>query len=256
MWFRRGQVRANAPSETKRLREEHATPISDISRSAGRDRLQERVNALRWFHQIDFGGGVLAPGPVKIEWLRAQADAYFSVALDGMSVLDIGCWDGFNSFEAARRGARRVLATDHYVWNTPDKGDRQSFELARAHLAPEVEIKDIDLFDLTPATVGTFDIVLFCGIFYHLRNPFLVLEQISKLVEQTLILETHLDAADVDRPAMIFYPSSELSNDDTNWWGPNRACIEAMLRDVGFPRITFRENPAHPSGRGIFHARR
>ena len=71
-----------------------------------------------------------------------------------------------------RRGAARVLATDHFAWSDLFWGDRRSFELARTHLAPGVEVMDIDLADLTPARIGQFDVVLFAGVFYHLRHPF------------------------------------------------------------------------------------
>lgn len=75
----------------------------------------------------------------------------------------------------------------------------------------------IDVMDLAPETVRTFDIVLFAGVLYHLRNPFLAIELVARLAKETLIVETHLDAIDVSRPAMIFYPGRELNNDPTNW---------------------------------------
>ncbi|MBB4003063.1 DUF1698 domain-containing protein [Aurantimonas endophytica] len=217
--------------------------------------LAAQVNALPWHHQIDFGNGILSPGKAPISLFREQAEIYFRDIITGKSFLDIGCWDGFNSFEARRRGASRVLAADHFAWSDQCWGDRASFELARKHLAPEVEAIDIDLPDMTPDTVGRFDVVLFAGVFYHLRHPFLVLENIARLSKEWLIIETHMDAANVPQPAMIFYPTTELANDPTNWWGPNRACVEAMLRDVGFPHVEFTPNPQHPN-RGIFRAKR
>ena len=126
------------------------------------------------------------------------------------------------------------------------------FELARSHLAPSVEVMDIDIADLTPERVGRFDIALFAGVLYHLRHPLITLEQIARLADM-LIVETWLDARDQERPMMVFYPGSELANDHTNWWGPNRACVEAMLRDVGFPGVAFTPHPVYPE-RGIFHA--
>jgi tRNA (mo5U34)-methyltransferase len=217
--------------------------------------LQRKINQLPWFHQIDFGEGVLSPGISKIDILRSQADIYFSTGIEGKSFLDIGCWDGFNSFEAKRRGASRVLATDHYAWSQPCWGDRRSFELARAHIEPEVEVLDIDLPDLTPSRVGQFDVVLFAGVLYHLRHPLRGLEIVAPLAKSTLIVETHLDALEQNRPMMVFYPGTELGGDGSNWWGPNRACVEAMLRDVGFPHVTFTANPTAAS-RGIFHCQR
>lgn len=217
--------------------------------------LRGRIEALPWFHQIDFGDGLLTPGVVKIDALRRQADAYFRHGIAGKTLLDIGCWDGYNSIEATHRGASRVLATDHFAWSDQCWGKREAFELARAHLAPAVEVMDIDLSMLTVERVGTFDVVLFAGVFYHLRHPLLVLEQLAPLARETFILETHLDAGLVDQPAMIFYPGRELNGDPTNWWGPNTACVEAMLRDVGFPNVSHEHHPP-AQRRGIFHATR
>ena len=114
---------------------------------------------------------------------------------------------------------------------------------------------DIGLEDLTEDNVGRLDLVLFAGVLYHLRHPFLAIERIAKLEKETLVLETHLDAFDCPRPAMVFYPTTELNDDPTNWWGPNIPCVEAMLRDVGFSDVVFRPHPAH-ANRGIFHGRR
>jgi len=217
--------------------------------------LREEVNNLRWFHQVDFGNGIISPGLGQLCNLKAQADIYFESGILGKTVLDIGCWDGFNSIEASRRGASRILATDHWVWANHPWATRDTIELARKYLAPNLEIMDIDVPDLMVDRVGQFDLVLFCGVFYHLRHPFLTLEAVAKLVNEVLVLETAMDALDVERPAMIFYPGAELNDDPTNWWGPNRLCVEAMLRDVGFPKVTFVEHPLIPN-RGIFRAER
>ena len=216
--------------------------------------LRDEVNALPWFHQIDFGGGVLSPGWIKKSKVERVAHNLFDpLSVSGKSVLDIGCWDGAYSVEAVRRGAGRVLATDHYAWGD-GWGDRRAFELTRKHLAPSIEVMDIDIPDLSAARLGTFDIVLFCGVFYHLRHPFETLERVAAMTTDCLVLETHLMRLPFTaKPHMRFYPKSELSNDHTNWWSPNRACVEAMLRDVGFTRITMK-HPDYRRRRGIFHA--
>ena len=230
--------------------------------------LAEKIGRYDWFHTIDFGNGVVSRGHCTAEVLRAKADCYFSVSPKGKTVLDIGCWDGYFSLEALRRGAARVLATDHYVWHS--RWNRGSFNLVHERLAPELEVRDIDVFDISPSTVGSFDFVLFTGVLYHTRHPLLALEHAASVCTDVLVVETVLDAVKVPQPAMVFYPGSELKQDPSNWWGPNQLCVEAMLRDVGFANIAFiptpiprkwtvfdriKQNPAI-TPRGVFHARR
>jgi tRNA (mo5U34)-methyltransferase len=215
---------------------------------------QAELDVFSWHHSIDFGGGIISKGNGPIACLQKQADIYFDGTISGKSFLDIGCWDGFNSIEASRRGAARVLATDHFAWSDQCWGDRRAFELARANTDPSIEVKDIDLPGLSPEAVGTFDTVLFAGVFYHLRHPFLALENLTKLAKEWFIVETHLDAIDIAKPAMIFYPTTELANDHTNWWGPNPQCVIAMLKDCGFES----DYTIHPlyANRGIFRGKR
>ena len=138
----------------------------------------------------------------------------------------------FFSFEAERRGASRVLAIDGYIW----KGAKGGFDLARKALGSKVEDKIMDVMDISPESIGTFDCVLFLGVFYHLRHPLLALEKIASVAKNQLILETHGELIGGKRPMMYFYPGEEMNKDATNWWGPNPSAIISMLHDVGFKR--------------------
>ena len=100
--------------------------------------------------------------------------------------------------------------------------------------------------------MGRFDVVLFLGVFYHLFDPIGVTRRLAGVAGEVMIAETHMDAQDDPRPAMVMYPGDELAGDPTNWWGPNRACMEGILRNVGFGRVTFR--PGANAARGVFHA--
>lgn len=216
------------------------------------DALRSEIDALPWFHSIDFGDGIVSKGGIRRSAVMRMADKLLDVPLEGRSFLDIGTWNGAYSIEASRRGASRVLATDHFIWNVDPKS-RRAFDLARAKLAPNIEVMDIDVDSLSEATVGTFDVVLFAGVLYHLRHPLAAIERVSKLAKECLILETHMIRWPISKPYMRFYPNDELHNDPTNWWSPNKACVEAMLRDVGFKRIRF-TRPDWRFRRGIFHA--
>jgi tRNA (mo5U34)-methyltransferase len=200
-----------------------------------REELLQQVTAIQWFHRIPLGNGVMTPGiddtQAKLRRVRLPAD------LSGKSVLDIGAWDGFFSFEAERRGASRVLAVDSYCWHGPGWGNKAGFNLARKALNSKVEDRESEVVDLEPENVGTFDVVLFLGVLYHLRHPLLALEKISAVTQNHLILETKVDFLLSKAPAMAFYPGAQLNQDPTNWWAPNIPALFGMLRAVGFKRV-------------------
>jgi tRNA (mo5U34)-methyltransferase len=216
--------------------------------------LQSRVAALPWHHSIDLGGGVVTSGNKSAALCNDEAALIFDrVDLSGRSVLDIGAWNGFFSFEAKRRGASRVLATDSYCWSHPDIHGRETFDIARSKLGLEVDAREIDVKDLSGETVGEFDVVLYLGVFYHRYDAIETLAKAARLAKQLLVVETHLELRDLDVPAMVFFPGRELADDPTNWWGPNEHCIKALLLGHGFEEV---ETTAHPAGsnRAIFHA--
>ena len=73
--------------------------------------------AIGWFHSLSLPGGETTVGEKAAAVLGAEAAVVFKHGVAGKRVLDIGAWDGFFSFEAERRGAAQVLATDHFCWS-------------------------------------------------------------------------------------------------------------------------------------------
>jgi tRNA (mo5U34)-methyltransferase len=197
--------------------------------------LAARAEAIRWYHTIDLGGGVVTKGIDDSAFRLARLE--LPQSLTGMTVLDIGAWDGYFSFEAERRGASRVVAADYYSWHGTGWGSKAGFELARGALGSKVEDLDIDVMDLSPERVGQFDVVFFLGVLYHLRHPLLALERIASVTRTLLIVETVVDMVGIGRPAVAFYPGRELNGDPTNWWAPNLPALHGMLRDVGFAEV-------------------
>ncbi len=199
------------------------------------DALRKEIAKVTWWHRIDLGHGVVTPGvddtPEKLRTLELPED------LTGMSVLDIGAWDGFFSFEAERRGARRVLAIDSYYRDGEGWDTNAGFDLARTVLNSKVEHMKMDVLHVSPENIGMFDLVLFLGVLYHMRHPLLALEKVFSVTGKQMILETHADMLLYNRPAMAFYPEKELENDPTNWCGPNAAAVRAMLKCVGFRKV-------------------
>ncbi|HET8950726.1 MAG TPA: DUF1698 domain-containing protein [Solirubrobacteraceae bacterium] len=211
--------------------------------------LRAAVAAQGWFHTIDLGGGLVTDGrdesPRKLGWIGLPSD------LRGRSVLDVGAWDGFFSFECERRGADRVVALDGPAWREPawgpgGFGTRSGFELARRALGSRVEDVELELDEISAESVGRFDVVLFLGVLYHLKHPWVALERVCSVCDGLLVLETHADLLDMRRPAMALYPGDELAGDGSNWWGPNLAALRAMLREEGFARVeVVHRDPLH-----------
>lgn len=197
--------------------------------------LNKRVANIRWYHRIDLGNGIVTPGVANTQ--RRLKKIGLPRSLKGQTVLDIGAWDGFYSFEAERRGASHVLATDSFSWDGGGWGTKKGFDLAKKTLKSKVEEKKIDILDISPEKIGSFDVVLFLGVLYHMRHPMLALERVFSVTRKLLILETNVDMTWYNRPTLTFYPGSELANDHTNWFGPNSLAVESMLKTVGFRKV-------------------
>jgi tRNA (mo5U34)-methyltransferase len=229
-------------------------PTASRYNSLVHQNLAARAEAIRWYHTIDLGGGVVTKGIDDSPFRLARLDLPQSLA--GLTVLDIGAWDGFFSFEAERRGAARVVASDYFSWHGDGWGSKAGFELARRALGSKVEDLDIDVMDLSAERVGQFDVVFFLGVLYHLRHPLLALERIASVTRKLLVLETVVDMAGIKRPAVAFYPGRELNNDPTNWWAPNLPALHGMLHDVGFAdvrTVTPQPNAIYRAARAVSH---
>jgi tRNA (mo5U34)-methyltransferase len=220
-------------------------------RPVPRSDLEERIRALDpWFHNMNLAGTWTAPGHFLGDYPGAKFRRFESRLpedLHGRSVLDIGCNAGFYSIEMKRRGAGRVLGID---------SDERY--LAQARLASEVlgfediEFRAADVYDVG-ALGERFDLVVFMGVLYHLRHPLLALDLIHEHVADDVLLfqsmqrgsrnvlqveeDYPFDATDhffeASYPKLHFV-EGQYCGDWTNWWVPNRACTEAMLRSAGF----------------------
>jgi tRNA (mo5U34)-methyltransferase len=218
---------------------------------------QARLDQMRWHHSIDFGGGLVSKAMASPEFIKLTGAAlYEGLTLRGRSLLDIGAWNGAYSFEAKWRGAERVVATDKIAWAWPYNG-RETFDIGLQLTGLDIEAVEIDVPEIRPERLGRFDVVLFAGVFYHLIDAIERTRQISECAEHLLILETHHDALDYARPAMVFYPGATLGGDSTNWWGPNPQCLYELLSELGFAVIHYRDAPHFGDGtRGVYHAYR
>ncbi len=200
--------------------------------------IAERVNSIPWFHSIDLGNGLVTRGSKSLETLaREQREIFDPVNIEGATVLDVGAWAGAHSFAAKKRGAARVLATDHFVWVDEQFRGREAFDIANAALGLEIEALDIDVPDISPASVGRWDVVLFLGVLYHLPSPLEGLEAVAAVANDCLIVETHANLIDLPTPALAYYPGASLNGDASNFFGPNPAFVIEALKECEFARF-------------------
>jgi tRNA (mo5U34)-methyltransferase len=212
------------------------TPPFELRPGVDRAAFAGEVEGRTWFHSFDFGGGVFAHGPdpshKKTKYLGLP------VSFEGMSVLDVGAYDGHYSFEAARRGAADVLATDDFVWNWPGVTARSNFEFVRENLGLAVRDQYISVEKLSPEAVGgQFDVVFFFGVLYHAPDPLGYLKRVRSVTRKYVLIETVVDLLEIPTPALAYYPDATLNGDPTNHFGPNIAAVEGLLQDAGFSRM-------------------
>lgn len=224
--------------------------------------IREKFNLLKgvyWHHSIKLLPDLLVEGGKSFADLENEKKILIDpINFNEKSVLEIGSWTGFHAFEAKKAGAKKVVATDKFCWNSDEFRGRETFELAKYALGLDIDAVEIDPNELPGGKnniplLENADIVLLLGVIYHMYNPILILNKINELTKDLLIIETHQDLQWLNRPAMAFYPRDTLQGDPTNWWGPNPECLVELLETNNFNFILYQEGMAGGT-RGYYHA--
>jgi len=229
------------------------TPPVPVPLTKEEEKILERISSIPyWFHQIEVAPGIFTPGASstfqKLERFEIPQD------LSGKRVLDIGCYEGFFTFECERRGAE-VVAIDIIP-----PGPASGFSLAYELVGSRATFHQASIYDLNPEQFGMFDLVLCLGVIYHLRHPLLGLDHARSVCKDKFIVETQIcDKYFIDAerkpvdlnmiapslaqvPMAQFYPGDELNRDASNWWSPNLPALDGMLRTSGFAPEKYIEN--------------
>ena len=232
-----------------------------------------------WFHSFDFGDGVIAAGYKSAETL--QREAKYLPEVRGKTVLDINTADGWFAFECERRGAARVVAMDEFLWSM-DFGEwvtiwrecakrnelprhprdtacwrphllpgRAGFDTAHRLLRSNVEHVVADLATMPESEVprlGQFDVVLYLGSLYHMKNPLGALERVRHVTAPggLAVIETQAMAIPGHEQTPlceVFGPTNTLNYDPTNHWAPNCAAIRELCLAAGFSRVEVLAGP-------------
>ena len=215
-----------------------------------RPEVDEEIRSLGpWFHNLHMPDGRqtapehwLGDFP-RFKW--EQIAPHLPSDIAGWSVLDVGCNAGFYSFQLARRGAR-VLGIDH----DPRYLAQARWAACQMGLEDQVEFRRMQVYDLA-RWEGSFDLVWFMGVLYHLRYPLLALDVLSGLVGRMMVVQTFTLGGEqecdvppdfsfeqrtcMQRPGWpkMGFIEGCMQGDPTNWWAPNDACVQAMLRSAG-----------------------
>jgi len=198
-------------------------------------RLADRVHSRFRYHSIELPDGSVLPGLQPVEHLRWRLDLFgLPEDLRGKRVLDVGAWDGWFSFECERRGAE-VVAVDCIALDT--------FHEAKELIGSRVEYLTLDVNELSARKLGTFDIVLFFGVLYHLRHPLLGLEKAVELSTDLVLIESFVIQAENRQipSVMEFYERTELGGQVDNWCGPSPECLVSMCRSAGFAQVELKD---------------
>ncbi len=235
--------------------------------------LQQQVDDLWWYHTIDLGNGVVTKG-ISVQ----ETSVAVIPDVSGRSVLDIGAWDGKFSFLAEQNGASRVVALDHYAWGVdfvargayweaciengtlpdqsrdetdfwrPDLPGRRGFDLAAAALGSKVEpvVADFQTVDLDK--LGQFDVVLYLGVLYHMKEPLTSLERLRAVTKEVAVIETEaLHLQGLEHEALLqFHAGSSLRTDFGNWCVPTIEALHNLCRAAGFSEVRIINGPPGP----------
>jgi tRNA (mo5U34)-methyltransferase len=202
-----------------------------------------------WYHRIYLGNGVYtmeAGQHHELVWERFEKALPQSFA--GLSALDVGTNAGYFALQAKLRGARRVVGTE-VVQDFLDQAEQ-----IRRIWGVDIDYRVMDAHDIARLD-ESFDVVVFAGILYHLKNPLHVLETLGRMCTDAILLETEFIPDDprnclvvrqgvpaelqpTHRGMMKFIETTELNGDLSNWWVPDAECVRGMLRTAGFVHIS------------------
>jgi tRNA (mo5U34)-methyltransferase len=212
-----------------------------------------RLSETGWWHSFELPDGTVIAGVNTLEAQKARIARFpIPADLNGKRVLDIGAWDGWFTFEMERRGAE-VVAIDR--WDNP------RFREMHDALGSRAEYRRANVYDLSPAKLGQFDIVLFLGVLYHLKHPLLALERVCSVtkdfaaVESFALTDRFLPGMHVEEHALLqFFERDGFGGQFDNWFAPTPQCLLQMCRTAGFARAELLE--VHDYGAAVACNRR
>ena len=231
---------------------------------AAKQRLVDAVSP--WHHSIDVGDGVVTPGSKTPHHIWDELRRLRLPEMANKSVLDVGAWDGYYTLHAEHYGASRVVALDHYAWSidfpkaaaymarqlagrqpirafhtVPELWDpvglpgKRGFDLACRLRNSRADVVVDDFMTMDLQRLGTFDVVLFMGVIYHLEEPLRALRRLRQVTSGVAVIESEAVVLQSgDGPLWQFVDAAQMHDDPTIWWVPTAEGLRAMCFAAGF----------------------
>ena len=198
-----------------------------------RARIVETMNSMVWYHKIELAPGIVTPGAEWEALWGPMRERHHAVDFRGKRVLEVGCWDGYWSFEAEKLGAAEVWATDDM---SQRKQVTRSVPFAIECLQSKVRYRDdVSVYDVDEVFPEKFDVVICYGVLYHLRYPVLGLAKMRRVLKAggTLLLETAV-LLDTESTDMRWGHSHIYPSDPSTWNAPSPSCLKFLLESSYF----------------------
>jgi tRNA (mo5U34)-methyltransferase len=241
------------------------------NQSVTEEKIRQQVGNQPIWHSIDIGEDLFIEGQRKTSRVLAREMLRMQFPdITGKTVLDIGAFGGWFSFEMERRGAKSVTALDYFSWainfqklhewiskeraaggvpnpykppanviDVVNQPGRIVFDITKDILSSSVKPVCAIFEDINENELGVFDVVLHLGVLYHLENPFLSLKKIGRITKEIAIIETlgfvYPDMP--ERPVWEFFNDSRVNKDVTTWWAPSEKGLSDMLYACGFKSV-------------------
>ena len=214
--------------------------------SISANEIKEMIDSVPiWHHRIELAPGIFTPAIQQTQDLLTAIN--LPNDLSGCRVLDLGARDGFFSFECEKRGATEVIAVDYAPV------ELTGFAVASKILNSKVKWLTANVYRINELNLGKFDLILFLGVIYHLRNPYLAIDRIydALKIDGKVIVESHvidggfvnengewIDLKEIDprleKLQIAQFYQGNLGGDHTNAWGPSLNTLELMFQNSGF----------------------
>ena len=197
------------------------------------EQIEKEASKIKWWHSIelpsDEGQIYLTKGEVN-HCTEEIANNRFGVPLDlkNKTVLDAGCWDGYFSFLAEKRGAI-VSGCDPLQGCSHFSQGTDGFVFAKKVLKSKIDFETSDIEAYSKKS-KQFDIVFLYGTLYHVENPVEHLKALSSLTKEYALIETAISQTQSEGWEF----NNGFDNDPTNFWYPSLSGLQKVLKYVGF----------------------